>query len=256
MDGNAFFVVREGLAMNLKDKVAVVTGAARGIGQTIALAYAREGARLSLWDIDMDGLGQTVDEIGQMGGEPLTLKTDVTGEEDVAGSVKATLERFGAIDILVNSAALKMSFIIRRERRADYHLWEIELQRWRRLLDVNITGAFLCCQRVAREMAQRRSGSIINITTGNETKFRRGYAPYGASKAGLEAFSLSIAKELEPYGVRVNLLQPGGAVNMRGESDPSLLPYDIIVPAAVFLASDRSQEVCGEMIVAKEWKGR
>ncbi|MGH7831270.1 MAG: SDR family NAD(P)-dependent oxidoreductase, partial [Candidatus Binatia bacterium] len=228
--------------MNLKDKVAVVTGASRGIGQTIALAYAREGARLSLWDIDLVGLGQTAGEIAGMGREALTLTTDVTREEEIDRSVKVTLERFGSIDILVNSAALKMSFIVPRERRSDYHFWEIDPQRWRRLLDVNITGAFLCSRRVAREMAQRESGSIINITTGNETKFRRGYAPYGTSKAGLEALSLSIAKELKSHGVRCNLLQPGGAVNVRGESDPSLLPYDIIVPAAIFLASDESQE--------------
>lgn len=240
--------------MKLDRKVAVVTGAARGIGQTIALTYACEGALLSLWDIDADELKQTAEEIKRTKGEALALKTDVTRPDEIESAVKATLERFGQIDILVNSAALKMAFIVPREKRASYHFWEIKPARWRRLLDVNITGAFLCCQRVAQHMVERKSGSIINITTGNETKFRRGYAPYGTSKAGLEALSLSIAKELQPHGVRVNLLQPGGAVNLSGENDPSLLPYDVMVPAALFLASDESREVYGEMLIGKAWK--
>jgi 3-oxoacyl-[acyl-carrier protein] reductase len=242
--------------MELDQKVAVVTGSARGIGQTNALAYAREGARLSQWDIDAEGLQQTATEIKELGREALMLQSDVTRPAEIDAAVKATLESFGKIDILVNSAALKMAFIVLREKRATYSFWEIDPERWRRLLDVNITGVFLCCQRVAHEMAQRKSGSIINITTGNETKFRRGYSPYGTSKAGLEAFSLSIANELKPYGVRVNLLQPGGAVNVRGENEPSLFPHDVMVPAALFLASDRSQDVYGEMIVGKDWKAR
>ncbi len=242
--------------MKLDKKVAVVPGAARGIGQTIALAYASEGAQLSLWDIDGEGLERTAEEIRDMGRESLAIKTDVTQRREIEAAVSATLERFGQIDILVNSAAVKMSFIVSRERRTSYHFWEIDPERWRRLLDINITGAFLCCQRVAQEMARRRSGSIVNITTGNDTKFRRGYAPYGTSKAGLEAFSLSIAKELKPNGVRVNLLQPGAAVNVRGKNDPSLLPYDVIVPAAVFLGSDESRELYGELLVGKEWRGR
>ena len=241
--------------MKLQGKIAVVTGAARGIGQTIALAYARAGASLSLWDIDAQGLGETAGEIKGLGRDLLTLKSDVTREDEIDAALKATTERFGHIDVLVNSAALKMTYIVPRDRRESYHFWEIDPARWRRLLEVNITGVFLCCQRVGKEMAQRRSGSIINITTGDETKLRRGYAPYGTSKAGLETFSLSIAKELKPLGVRVNLLQPGGAVNLRGESDPDLLPYDVVVPAALFLASDESRDLYGEMIVAQDWKG-
>ena len=243
-------------AMRLDQKVAVVTGAARGIGQTIALAYAREGARLSLWDIDSEGLRQTAEEIKEMDRESITLKTDVTREGGVNAAVQATLDWLGKIDILVNSAALKMAYIVPRDRRESYHFWEIDPEKWRRLLDINLTGVFLCCQRVAQEMAERGSGSIINITTGDETKLRRGYAPYGASKAGLEALSLSIAKELRPLGVRVNLLQPGGAVNLRDESDPDLLPYDVVIPAALFLASDESRDLHGEMIIAKDWRGR
>ncbi len=240
--------------MKLNGKVAVVTGAARGIGQTTALAYSREGAILSLWDIDEEGLTQTAKEIKEDKGDAITLQTDVTRQEEIGKAVEATLKRFGQIDILVNSAALKMSFIVPRERRATYQFWEIDPDRWRHLLDVNVTGVFLCCQRVAKQMVERRSGSIINITTGHETKFRRGYAPYGTSKAGVEALSLSIAKELQPHGVRVNLLQPGGGVNLRGENKPSLLPYDITVPAAVYLASDDSRNIYGEMLIGKEWK--
>jgi NAD(P)-dependent dehydrogenase (short-subunit alcohol dehydrogenase family) len=242
--------------MKLEKKVAAVTGAAGGIGQTLALAFAREGAEVSLWDIDADGLRQTAAEIHEIGSNALGVKTDVTRREDVAAAVEKTVARFGRIDILVNSAALKMAFIVARERRDTYHFWEIDPERWRRLLDVNITGAFLCCQEVARQMAQRGAGSIINITTGNDTKLRRGYAPYGTSKAGLEAFTISIAKELRPLGVRANLLEPGGAVNLRGENDPALLPYDIAVPAAVFLASDESRDLSGAMLNAKDWRNK
>lgn len=257
LEPRSMIVIVGPMARRLEKKVAVVTGAARGLGQTIALAYCREGAYLSLWDINAEGLKETAGEItGKIGEEALLLRTDVTREDEVDASVKITLERFNRIDILVNSAALKMAAIVPRERRATYHFWEIEPERWRDLLEVNLTGVFLCCRRVAQEMAARRAGSIINITTSDETKLRRGYSPYGASKAALEAFSLSIAKELKPLGVRVNLLQPGGAVNLIGENDPSLLPYDVVVPAALFLASDESRDLHGEMIVAKDWKGR
>ena len=239
--------------MKLDKKVAVVTGAARGIGQTIALAFAREGAGLSLWDIDEGGLKQTAAEIQAIGHEFLSVKTDVTHREEIAAAVKMTLDRFGRIDILVNSAALKMSFIVPHDQRATHPFWEIDSERWRRLLDVNTTGPFLCCQQVAQPMVRQKSGSIINITTGNDTKLRRGYSPYGASKAGLEALTISISKELEPLGVRVNLLQPGGAVNLRGENDPSLLPYDVMASAAVYLASDDSQDLSGVMLIGKDW---
>jgi NAD(P)-dependent dehydrogenase (short-subunit alcohol dehydrogenase family) len=146
-----------------------------------------------------------------------------------------------------------MSYVVPSDPRAAYPFWEIDPERWRRLLDVNITGAFLCCQHVAQRMVQQGSGAIINITTGNETKLRRGYSPYGASKAALEAMTISISKELDPQGVRVNLLQPGGTVNLRGENDPSLLPYDIMVSAAVYLASDDSKGLSGVMIIGKDW---
>ncbi|MGH7767744.1 MAG: SDR family NAD(P)-dependent oxidoreductase [Candidatus Binatia bacterium] len=241
--------------MKLEKKVAAVTGAARGIGQTLALAFARQGADISLWDIDADGLKQTAEEVHEIGKRALNVKTDVTRREDVAAAVEKTVARFGRIDVLVNCAALKMAFIVPRERRETYHFWEIDTERWRRLLDVNITGAFLCCQEAARQMAQQGAGSIINITTGNDTKLRRGYAPYGTSKAGLEAFTISIAKELKPLGVRANLLEPGGAVNLRGENDPALLPYDVVVPAAVYLASDESRDLSAAMLNAKNWRG-
>jgi 3-oxoacyl-[acyl-carrier protein] reductase len=239
--------------MKLEKKVAVITGAAHGIGQTLAVAFASEGADLSLWDIDAGGLEETAQDIRQIGRQALSLKSDVTRGGDVAAAVESTLARFGRIDILVNSAALKMSFIIPREQRTSYHFWDIDPERWRRLLDVNLTGAFLCCQQVTPHMVQRRTGSIINMTTGDETKLRRGYAPYGASKAGLETFTISIAKELKSHGVRANLLQPGGAVNLWGENNPSLLPYDVMVPAAVYLASNESRDLSGEMLNAKTW---
>jgi NAD(P)-dependent dehydrogenase (short-subunit alcohol dehydrogenase family) len=242
--------------MKLEKKVAAVTGAARGIGQTLALAFAREGAAISLWDIDDDGLRQTAAEVHEFGGDALSVTTDVTRRADVVAAVEKTVARFGRIDVLVNCAALKMAFIVARERRETYHFWDIDPERWRRLLDVNITGAFLCCQEAARQMVEQKTGSIINMTTGDDTKLRRGYAPYGTSKAGLEAFTLSIAKELRPLGVRGNLLEPGGAVNLRGENDPSLLPYDIVVPAAVHLASDESRDLSGALLNAKDWRNK
>jgi 3-oxoacyl-[acyl-carrier protein] reductase len=238
----------------LENKVAVVTGAARGMGQTIALAYSREGCAVSLWDIDEKGLAETAREIARESGDRvLSLETDVTRETEVDSALKTTLNRFGKVDVLLNSAALKMAAIVPREKLATFRFWEIDPDRWRRLLDVNLTGTFLCCQAVGAEMARRGSGSIINMTTGDETKLRRGYSPYGASKAAVEAFSASIAKELKADGVRVNLLQPGGAVNLRGESDPALLPFDVIVPAALFLASDDSRDYYGTIIVANDW---
>ena len=119
--------------------------------------------------------------------------------------------------------------------------------------DVNVTGTWQCAKRVALEMMAQRSGSIVNIITSAHTQISRVHIPYGPSKSFIESFTKAGAEQLKPHGVRMNALMPGGSANRRGESEPDSNPYDVMVPAALFLASDASRDVSGETFIADQY---
>ena len=234
----------------LRGKVALITGAARGIGLTIAEAYARVGASIAVLDRNGDALAEAVAELHAEGFEPLDIVADVRLESEVDAAVRAVLSAYSRIDILVNHATV---LSVGRDGDDRPSFWDIEPRRWREVWDVNVTGAWLCCRRVATEMVQARRGSIINLTTSYSTMRSERLIPYGPSKAALEAFTQAAARQLQPYGVRMNALLAGGAVNARGESNPERNPWDVMVPAAIYLASDASSRLTGQSIIADEY---
>jgi 3-oxoacyl-[acyl-carrier protein] reductase len=128
--------------------------------------------------------------------------------------------------------------------------WELDFERFRRTVDVNGLGAYVCARVVVPDMVARRQGLIINVSTSDHTKRSPEHIPYGPSKAMMEMFSLAAAKQLEPFGVRLNVVEAGGRVNQRGESNPNNQPYDCMVPLILYLASNAARDVTGQVFSA------
>jgi len=192
--------------MKLKDQTAIVTGGGRGIGRTIALTLAREGANVLVCGRHREGLENTAQEIEQLGRRCSVVVADVSQESQVAAVVESTLQSFGRIDILVNNAGVvgptaPATNVTRKE--------------WDEVLAVNLTGAFLCAKAVIPHMIQRQSGRIINISS---IAGKRAYAlrsPYAASKWGMIGLSATLAQELGPHNIQVNAICPGPTAGER-----------------------------------------
>jgi NAD(P)-dependent dehydrogenase (short-subunit alcohol dehydrogenase family) len=240
----------------LAGRVAIVTGASRGLGRAIAVGYAREGARLVALSRHGSELTPVVEEIATLGGEALALEADVSRPDQVEAMVEATLERFGQIDILVNNAGIHVG-VVPSEALA--------LEDWQRVLDVNLTGAFLCSRAVGRAMLARGSGAQINVCSLTSTVVFPQRLAYSVSKAGLLMLTKNLAVEWASRGVRVNALAPGvhktdifRRLVERGVLDERRVaarvpmgrvgvPDDVVGPA-IFLASDEARYVTGEVL--------
>lgn len=186
--------------MRLKDKVAVVTGAGRGIGRGVALALAAEGAKVVVnYSRSAEAAEQVVAEIAAQGGEAMALQADVADATQTEAMMKATLERFGRIDILVNNAGVTRDKLLLRMTEED----------WDAVLDTNLKGAFLCTKAIVSNLIKQKSGVIVNIGSVNGKVGSAGQANYSASKAGLVGFTKALAKELGSRNIRVNAVAPG-----------------------------------------------
>ncbi len=244
------------MGSDLRHRVAIVTGGGRGIGRSIALAYARAGADVVISAARNAGEAEAVAALGEsLPGSIEAVQADVTVPDDVERLVARALAVRGRIDVLVNNAARGMRFVNPRFMTDPQPFWEADPDAWRLVIETNIVGVFLMSRAAVPHMLAAGGGSIINVTINNSTMVRRGFSPYGPSKAALEAMTTVWAAELEGTGVHINLLAPGGATNtgMIPEGMPEgvdLLDPDIIVPAALHLALATSS---GERILATEW---
>jgi 3-oxoacyl-[acyl-carrier protein] reductase len=185
--------------MRLKDDVVIVTGAARGIGSTIAAVLAAEGARVVVADLDTDGALRVADEIQRSGGQALALRVDVAESKEVHQLVEKTLAQFGRLDVLINNAGVGLN----------QPFLTTTLEQWELQLRVNLTGQFLCGQAAARAMAASGGGRIVNVASISGQRGGQGRAAYGASKAGVILLTKVMAVELAPLGIRVNAVAPG-----------------------------------------------
>jgi NAD(P)-dependent dehydrogenase (short-subunit alcohol dehydrogenase family) len=237
----------------LRGKVALVTGGSRGIGRAIAAAYVQSGANVFICARNVNDIEAALRDMRQTGGVIDGVTGDVGKAEDVEHIVRETVARFGTIDVLVNNA----SILGPREPIANY-----PLATWDEVVRINLTGVFLMSRAVLPIMLERRSGSIINVTSGVGRKGKARWGAYAVSKAGLENFTQVLADEVSQTGIRVNSVNPAATrTRMRAEAypteDPLTLPAaEEITPIFVYLASDASAGVTGQSLEARDWLGR
>lgn len=234
----------------LEGRVAMVSGASRGLGRALARRYAEEGAAVSLCARGEEALRATADGIRAGGGDCLATAADVSRAEDVARWFEATGEALGPPDVVVNNASVLGPLV---------PLEDYPPEDWRRVLDVNLTGAFLCA-RAAAPRLRRTGGSIVHVSSGVGDHGRPEWGAYSVSKNGLEALSEMMAGELREDGVRSNAVDPGAMrTEMRAraypDEDPETLPrpYEV-TDVFVYLASDRSRGVTGERFRARDFE--
>jgi len=246
---------------DLREKVAVVTGAAKGMGEAHSLTLAKAGAKVVVSDIDIKGCEQVVEKIKKEKGEAFAVKCDISQKIDVENLISQTIKKFGKIDILVNNAGIFpfKPFV------------EMTEQDFEKVINVNLKGYFLCAQSAAKEMQKNKPdkngqrGSIINISSIAAIKGFAGLIHYCASKGGIDAMIRAMALELAPLGIRVNSINPGaidtpGAsmINMTAEQRKAMLaPIPLkrqgsaqeIANAVLFLASEESSYMTGSTMV-------
>ena len=244
--------------MDLKGKVAIITGARRGMGRSHAITLAKAGAKIVVADISLKDCEIVVDEIKKAGGEAMAVKCDVTKKEEVDSMVKAAVKKWEKVDILVNNAGICQfkPFL------------ELTEEEWDRTIDINLKGYFLCAQAAAKEMVKQKSGVIVNIASIAMGQVGVGFptlAHYSASKGGIVAMTETLALELAPYNIRVNAIAPGAIDTPMVEStkaDPKTMEATLsriplhrmgkseeVSNLVLFLASDASSYMTGSTVV-------
>jgi NAD(P)-dependent dehydrogenase (short-subunit alcohol dehydrogenase family) len=239
----------------LDGKAVIITGAGGGLGRAFALGFAAAGARVVAVDLDIDAAAATVDAVSQDGGAAISVEADVADEESTARMASAAVDAYGAIDVLVNNAAVYAGL---QRRRFD----EIEAAEWDRVMSVNLRGPWLCAKACAGALRQQH-GAIVNVASATVFSGSPLWAHYVASKGALIALSRVMARELGDDGVRVNTLAPGFTLTeasreliddaesygvARGAIKRGLQPDDV-VGSAVFLASDAAAMITGQTLV-------
>ena len=238
--------------MRLKDKVALITGGARGIGQAIAMTFAREGADIVVADVNLEIAQKTASEIEGLGRKALALEMDVTNYDLVEAGINKILDKMGKVDILVNNAGITKDNLVLRMSQSE----------WDAVINVNLKGTFNCIKAVSRPMVKQRSGRIISIASIIGLMGNPGQANYAASKAGIIALTKTIAKELASRNINANAVAPGFiqtemTAKLSEEIKKKMLeaiplaklgtPQDV-ANVCLFLASDESSYITGQTI--------
>jgi len=233
--------------MRLANKVAIITGGNRGIGRAVALAFAREGAKVAIVGRNRTRCDEVVSQISKNGGDAISVQADVSSEADVAKMVEQTKDKFQRVDILVNNVAVNLPY------RA---VTELSLDEWNWIININLTGTFLCCRAVLPQMITQRFGKIINLASLGGRIGAAGRAPYRASKAAIINFTECLAAEVKEFNIDVNAICPGAVETdmlreiTGGEMPTHAMPTEDIAAVAVFLASDESRAITGTAIDA------
>ncbi len=237
---------------SLTGRVALVTGASQGIGRACAVALAKCGAKVALAARNEEKLKQGVEEITSSGGEAAAFQIDVADEDSIKNGVKAAIEKFGKIEILVNNAGVTRDTLVLRMKRSD----------WDTVINTNLTGAHLCTQAVMGSMLKQRWGRIINISSIFGQMGQAGQANYSASKAGLIGLTMAVAREVASRGITANAIAPGFIETAMTEALSPELKQEVlkmiplgrtgtdadIANAVVFLASEGAGYITGNVL--------
>ena len=231
--------------MKLENKVAMITGGARGIGKAIATAYAREGAKLALCARTAAELDQTVGELRALRAEAEGWICDVSLEDSAKEFVARTFKKFGRIDVLVNNAGVMTRPV---------PMTEVDIKKWDYTIAVNLRGPFLITQTVLPIMMKQKSGSIINVSSMIGRGAYANFLAYATSKWGLEGFSQTLAAEARSSNIRVNSVDPGYvATKLTGFNGSK---PESVTEVFVYLASDESTGVSAKMLSSAGWKSQ
>jgi 3-hydroxybutyrate dehydrogenase len=251
--------------MRLKDKVAIITGAASGIGKDIAVVFAREGAKVAIADLNQDGADATAREIDRSGKRAIGVAMDVTDEQQVQAGTAKVIDAFGALDILVSNAGIQIVA----------PLVDFEFAKWKKLLAIHLDGAFLTTRAALRQMYKQKSGSVIYMGSVHSKEASVLKAPYVTAKHGLIGLAKVVAKEGAEHGVRANVICPGFVrtplvekqipeqakelgiseqeviknVMLKETVDGEFTTVDDVAETALFLASFGSNALTGQSIV-------
>jgi len=248
-----------GKGFRLKNKVAIVTGGAYGLGRAFSLGMADESAKIVVADIDQKAAEETVREIESRGGEAIAVKTDVSEVEDTLKAAEKAVERFGNIDILINNAAVNF-----REKLTWGSFMSLDLPEWDRVMAVNLKGPFLCTRAVFPYMKKQGNGKIVNIASGTFFLSSAPIPHYIASKGGVIGLTRALSAELGQHNININCIAPGRTLNEDPDNDEALeackrraafrclkrveYPEDL-VGAAIFFASSDSDFITGQTLV-------
>ena len=242
---------------NLDRTSVIITGGARGLGRSMALALIAAGAKVLVVDIDNDQIEAICKEAGK---NAEGIRADVTDESGINDVVEKCLRVFGHIDMVVNNAGISLSTIRPGDRYSNpIRFYELTGADVRRFVDLHLIAPFLLSCTAVKYMMEQGWGRIVTVTTGLDTMTRAGQAPYGPSKAGSEAFAAIMARDLEGIGVTVNVLLPGGQADTRfipelpGLSRASLVSPEKMGPPIVWLASRESDGVTARRFMANQW---
>ncbi len=237
--------------MKLKDKNAFITGAAQGIGKSIAIGMAKEGANIAVVDTNIEKADTTAQEIKALGVKSLAIRLDVSKQNEVVSAFETFIKEFGRLDILVNNAGITKDALVLRMKDED----------WDAVLDINLKGTFLCSKEAIRLMAKQQYGKIISISSVVAFTGNPGQANYSASKAGIVGLTKTIAKEYATRGIRANAVAPGFIQTAMTDAIPEKIREEMkksiplghfgtpenVANAVIFLASKEADYITGQV---------
>jgi NAD(P)-dependent dehydrogenase (short-subunit alcohol dehydrogenase family) len=249
--------------MQLNGKVALITGAGRGIGKAIAIGFAREGADIVAVSRTLAQVDETAREVKALGRRALAVEADVSRLNDVRSMAEQAQHGFGGLDVLVNNAALRMNQLGKKDSYT-IPFNDLTIEDWDNAINVNLRGPFLCIRELLPRI-RKSGGSIINISAGGGKRGMEGRVPYCTSKFGLEGLTQSLALEFQSLNIAVNSLSPGKHSILTDEekkkqlkANPELvfMRPEMMVPPAVFLALQNGSGVTGQHLEALEWSAQ